>query len=34
MRITKESLLRIARETVSQRIYSRPDMVAVYLTGS
>jgi hypothetical protein len=34
MRITKESLLRIARENVSQRIHSRPDLVAAYLTGS
>ena len=34
MRITRENLLRIARETVSQRIYVRPDIVAAYLTGS
>lgn len=34
MRITKESLLRVARENVSQRIHSRPDLVAAYLTGS
>jgi hypothetical protein len=34
MRITKEILLRVARQTTSQRIYDRPDMVAVYLTGS
>jgi hypothetical protein len=34
MRITKESLLRIARETVSQRIHARPELVAAYLTGS
>lgn len=34
MRITKESLLRIARETVSKQIYNRPDLVAAYLTGS
>jgi hypothetical protein len=34
MRITKESLLRVARETVSQRIHARPDLVAAYLTGS
>ena len=34
MRITKESLLRIARENVSQRIHARPDLVAAYLTGS
>ena len=34
MRITKESLLRVARENVSQRIHARPDLVAAYLTGS
>ncbi len=34
MRITKESLLRIARENVSQRIHAKPDLVAAYLTGS
>lgn len=34
MYITRETLLRVARQTTSQRIYSRPDMVAVYLTGS
>jgi len=34
MRITKESLLRVARENVSQRIHLRPDLVAAYLTGS
>jgi hypothetical protein len=34
MRITKESLLRVARENVNQRIHSRPDLVAAYLTGS
>lgn len=34
MRITKESLLRVARETVSQRTHARPDLVAAYLTGS
>jgi len=34
MLITRESLLRLARETVSQRIHAHPELVAVYLTGS
>lgn len=34
MRVTRESLLRIARETVQERAYNDPDIVAAYLTGS
>jgi len=34
MRVTKESLLRIAKETVQERAYNDTDIVAAYLTGS
>ena len=34
MRITREFLLRIAKETVQKRIHSDPGLVAAYLTGS
>jgi len=34
MRVTRESLIRIARETVQQRTYNNKDIVAAYLTGS
>ena len=34
MRVTRESLLRIAKETAQERAYNDPDIVAVYLTGS
>lgn len=34
MRITRETLTRIARETVQKRVYSDPELVAAYLTGS
>jgi hypothetical protein len=34
MRVTRESLLRIARETVQERSYNDPHIVAAYLTGS
>ncbi len=34
MRITRDNLLRIARETVQQRAASDPQLVAAYLTGS
>lgn len=34
MRVTKDSLLRIAKETVQERAYNDPDIVAAYLTGS
>lgn len=34
MRVTKESLIRIARETVQQRTFNNKDIVAAYLTGS
>ncbi len=34
MRITRETLLRIARETVQKRALSDPALVAAYLTGS
>lgn len=34
MRVTKESLIRIARETVQQRTFNNKDILAAYLTGS
>ena len=34
MRVTRESLLRIAKETVQERAYNDPEMIAAYLTGS
>jgi hypothetical protein len=34
MRVTRESLIRIARETVQERSYNNKDIVAAYLTGS
>jgi len=34
MRVTRESLIRIAKETVQQRTYSDKDIIAAYLTGS
>ncbi|MDD2920898.1 MAG: hypothetical protein PHQ36_01310 [Anaerolineales bacterium] len=34
MRVTRESLLRIAKETVQERAYNDPDIIAAYLTGS
>lgn len=34
MRVTRESLTRIARETAQERAYHDPDIVAAYLTGS
>ncbi|MEW6404657.1 MAG: hypothetical protein AB1649_22905 [Chloroflexota bacterium] len=34
MRVTRESLIRIAKETVQQRVFNDKDIVAVYLTGS
>jgi hypothetical protein len=34
MRVTRDSLLRIARETAQERAYNDADIVAVYLTGS
>ncbi len=34
MRINKETLIRIAKETVQKRALSEPDLVAAYLTGS
>ena len=34
MRVTRESLLRIAKETAQERAYNDPDIVAAYLTGS
>ncbi len=34
MRINRDSLIRIARETVQQRTFSDPALVAAYLTGS
>jgi len=34
MRVTRDSLLRIARETVQERAYNDHDIIAAYLTGS
>ncbi len=34
MRVTRESLIRIAKETVQERMYNEKDIVAAYLTGS
>jgi hypothetical protein len=34
MRVTRESLLRIAKETAQERAYNDMDIVAAYLTGS
>ena len=34
MRVTRESLIRIARETAQQRAYDNRDLIAAYLTGS
>ncbi|GAB1470333.1 hypothetical protein MASR2M66_12100 [Chloroflexota bacterium] len=34
MRVTRESLLRIAKETAQERAYNDSDIVAAYLTGS
>lgn len=34
MRVTRDSLLRIAKETAQERAYNDPDIVAAYLTGS
>ena len=34
MRVTRDSLLRIAKETVQERAYNNSDIIAAYLTGS
>ena len=34
MRVTRESLLRIAKETVQERAYNDSNIIAAYLTGS
>lgn len=34
MRVTRESLIKIARETAQERAYNDPEIVAAYLTGS
>lgn len=34
MRVTRESLIRIAKETAQERAYNDPDIIAAYLTGS
>jgi hypothetical protein len=34
MRVTRETLIRIAKETVQERTYNSKDIVAAYLTGS
>jgi hypothetical protein len=34
MRVTRESLIRIAKETAQERVYNDRDIIAAYLTGS
>jgi len=34
MRVTRESLIRIAKETAQERAYNNKDIIAAYLTGS
>lgn len=34
MRVTRESLIRIAKETAQQRAFNDPDIIAAYLTGA
>ena len=34
MRVTRESLIRIAKETAQQRAFNERDLIAAYLTGS
>jgi hypothetical protein len=34
MRVTRESLIRIAKETLQERLYNNKDIIAAYLTGS
>ena len=34
MRVTRESLIRIAKETAQERAFNDPTIVAAYLTGS
>ena len=34
MRVTRESLIRIAKETAQQRAFNDPDVIAAYLTGA
>ena len=34
MRVTRESLIRIAKETAQERAYNDRDIIAAYLTGS
>ena len=34
MRVTRESLIKIARETAQERAYNDKDIIAAYLTGS
>src|SRR5689334_16539123 len=34
MRVTRESLIRIAKETTQQRAFTERDLIAAYLTGS
>ena len=34
MRVTRESLIRIAKETAQQRAFNEPDIIAAYLTGA
>jgi hypothetical protein len=34
MRVTRDSLIRIAKETTQERAYNDPEIIAAYLTGS
>ncbi|MEK6753750.1 MAG: hypothetical protein AABZ00_15950 [Chloroflexota bacterium] len=34
MRVTRDSLIRIAKETTQERVYNDPEIIAAYLTGS
>ena len=34
MRVTRESLIRIAKETTQERVFNDRDIIAAYLTGS
>ena len=34
MRVTRESLIRIAKETAQERAFNDRDIIAAYLTGS
>jgi len=34
MRVTRESLIKIARETAQERAYNDKELIAAYMTGS